>query len=173
MIAGTQAEYQSDAGSTKDTPYLALTAELWGAFCEYFWENWPCYYGTALHIASTYGIVVFDDELLKTHQFVWRITNLLSYHPPSVGSAKRLRIFSTCSGDLAFFTALGSSLLMGPLFLTTCRAFNWDTKRNKLADILQAFSNAFSQMKIFELQMKFYWNMFCRVTLTKGQHWFR
>ena len=37
MIAGTQEDYQSDTGSTKDTPYLALTGELWGVFCEYFW----------------------------------------------------------------------------------------------------------------------------------------
>ena len=34
------AEYQSDAGSTKCTPYLTLTGELWGVFCEYLWENW-------------------------------------------------------------------------------------------------------------------------------------
>ena len=49
MIAGIQAECQSDAGSTKDTPYLALTGELWGVFCEYLWENWPRYNGTALY----------------------------------------------------------------------------------------------------------------------------
>ena len=49
MIARTQAEYQSDAGSKKDTPYLALTGELWGDFCKYFWENWPRYNGTALY----------------------------------------------------------------------------------------------------------------------------
>ena len=30
MIADTQAEYQSDAGSTKDTQYLALTGKQWG-----------------------------------------------------------------------------------------------------------------------------------------------
>ena len=36
MIAGTQAEYQSDAGSTKDTPYLTLACKWWGVFCEYF-----------------------------------------------------------------------------------------------------------------------------------------
>ena len=36
MIAGTQAEYQSDAEYTKDTPYLALMGELWDVFCEYF-----------------------------------------------------------------------------------------------------------------------------------------
>ena len=40
MITGTEIEYQSDAGSTKDTPYLTLTGKLWGAFCEYLWENW-------------------------------------------------------------------------------------------------------------------------------------
>ena len=34
------AEYQSDAVSTKDTPYLALTGELWRVFCEWLWENW-------------------------------------------------------------------------------------------------------------------------------------
>ena len=49
MIVGTEAEYQSDAGFTNDTPYLALTGELWGIFCEYLWENWLCYSGTALY----------------------------------------------------------------------------------------------------------------------------
>ena len=53
MIAGTHAEYESDPGSTKDIPYLALTGELWGVFCEYFWENWPRYNGTALYHAWT------------------------------------------------------------------------------------------------------------------------
>ena len=48
MIAETQTEHQSDAGSTKDTPYLTLTGELWGVFSEYFWESWQCYNGTAL-----------------------------------------------------------------------------------------------------------------------------
>ena len=50
IITETEAEYQSDAGSTKDTPCLALTGELWGVFCEYLWENWPRYNGTALYI---------------------------------------------------------------------------------------------------------------------------
>ena len=52
MIRGTEAEYQSVAGSTKDTPYLALTGELWGVFCEYLWEKWPRYNGTALYIPT-------------------------------------------------------------------------------------------------------------------------
>ena len=28
---------------TKDTPYLALSGELWSVFYEYFNRNWPCY----------------------------------------------------------------------------------------------------------------------------------
>ena len=28
---------------------LALTGVLWGVFCDYVWENWPRYNGTALH----------------------------------------------------------------------------------------------------------------------------
>ena len=35
---------------TKYTPYLALTGELWGVFCEDFGEYWPRYNGTALYI---------------------------------------------------------------------------------------------------------------------------
>ena len=34
MIAGIEAEYQSDIESTKDTPYPALTGELWDVFYE-------------------------------------------------------------------------------------------------------------------------------------------
>ena len=34
----------------RDTTYLAITGELWGVFCEYLWEKWPRYNGTALHI---------------------------------------------------------------------------------------------------------------------------
>ena len=53
MIVGTGAEYQSDPVSTKDTPYLALAGELWGVFCEYLWQNWPRYNGTALYLHSS------------------------------------------------------------------------------------------------------------------------
>ena len=34
---------------TKDTPYLALSAELWSVFYEYFIRNWPCYKGFLLY----------------------------------------------------------------------------------------------------------------------------
>ena len=35
----TEAEYQSGFKLTKDTPYLALTGELWGVYCEDLGEN--------------------------------------------------------------------------------------------------------------------------------------
>ena len=44
----TMVERKSDLKLTKHTPYLALTGELWGDFCEVFGENWPYYNGTAL-----------------------------------------------------------------------------------------------------------------------------
>ena len=37
---------------TKDTPYLALSGELWSVFYEYFNRNWPCYKGFLLYILS-------------------------------------------------------------------------------------------------------------------------
>ena len=43
IITRTEAEYQSGAEPTKDNPYLALMGEVWGIFCEYFWENWQYY----------------------------------------------------------------------------------------------------------------------------------
>ena len=36
MIAGAQADYKSGAGSTKDTPFLAVTGELWDIFRDFF-----------------------------------------------------------------------------------------------------------------------------------------
>ena len=35
---------------TKDTPYLALSGELWSVFCEYFNRNWSCYKGFLLYL---------------------------------------------------------------------------------------------------------------------------
>ena len=45
----TEAEYASVFISTKDTPYVAVTGELFGVFCGDLGENWPRYNGTALY----------------------------------------------------------------------------------------------------------------------------
>ena len=34
---------------TKDTPYLALSGELWSVFYKYFNRNWSCYKGFLLY----------------------------------------------------------------------------------------------------------------------------
>ena len=46
----TAVEQKSDTELTRDTPYLALTGELWGVYCEDLGENWPRYNGTALYM---------------------------------------------------------------------------------------------------------------------------
>ena len=43
LSAVAEVEYKSELESTKDTPYLALTGELWGVLWEYFEKNWLCY----------------------------------------------------------------------------------------------------------------------------------
>ena len=42
----TEVKYAFEVISTKDIPYFALMAELWGDFCEDLGENWPPYDGT-------------------------------------------------------------------------------------------------------------------------------
>ena len=46
--------------------------------------------------------------------------------------------------------------------------------REQMTAILQTtFSNTFSWMKMYELQLRFHWILFPRVQLTIFQHWFR
>ena len=45
---------------------------------------------------------------------------------------------------------------------------------NKMAAILQTtYSSAFSWMKMLEVRLKLYWNLFLMVKLTISQCWFR
>ena len=43
-------ESESDIRITTETPYLTLTGELWGVYCEDLGENLPLYNGTALYM---------------------------------------------------------------------------------------------------------------------------
>ena len=43
------AECERDIRIKTNTPYLTLTGELWGAYCEDFRENWPHYNDTVLY----------------------------------------------------------------------------------------------------------------------------
>ena len=53
----------------KDTPYLALTGELWGVFCEDFGENWPRYNGTALYVG--HDPVIYSSHALGRMHAMW------------------------------------------------------------------------------------------------------
>ena len=48
-IALTEAEYNTEFETTKDTPYFALMGELWGVFGEDSSENWLRYTGITLY----------------------------------------------------------------------------------------------------------------------------
>ena len=86
--SGTEAEYQSKAEPTKDTPYLALTGELWGVFRELFGENWPHYGGTALywpyHNCTTLYIFVLP-QINSAWQKRLRL-HIIYLHVPGKGS---------------------------------------------------------------------------------------
>ena len=49
----------------KDTPYLALSGELWSVFYEYFNRNWSCDRGFLL-----YGYVMLHTDEVILH-IVW------------------------------------------------------------------------------------------------------
>ena len=61
---------------TKDTPYLALSGELWSVFYEYFNRNWSCYKGFLLYssnhdLNSVWGIsmeVYISDYQISDYQ---------------------------------------------------------------------------------------------------------
>ena len=47
----TAAEHKWDFKITIDTPYLALTGEVWGVYCEDLGENWlRCYNDSTLYL---------------------------------------------------------------------------------------------------------------------------
>ena len=70
--AMTATNCKPDFKLTTDTPYLALTGELWAVYYDIFEENWPGYNCTARYVTL---------ELMKTtrfyyhrHTFVRRVT---------------------------------------------------------------------------------------------------
>ena len=46
----------------KDTPYLALSGELWSVFYEYFNRNWSCYRGFLLYAVDQDRCVSLDTQ---------------------------------------------------------------------------------------------------------------
>ena len=54
-MTGTEYEYKFKP--TKDTPYLALTGELWGVFCDVLGEDRLHYNGTTLYFAMQMPLI--------------------------------------------------------------------------------------------------------------------
>ena len=52
-----EVKYTSEVRFTKDTPYLALTGELWGVFCEDLGENLPRYNSTVVVVTLIANII--------------------------------------------------------------------------------------------------------------------
>ena len=67
---------------TKDTPYLALSGELWSVFCEYFNRNWPCYKGFLLYNDRRNPII----ELIQFLPSAF----LTGLHKPTIGTYKQI-----------------------------------------------------------------------------------
>ena len=125
MVAETQAEYQSDAGSTNDTPYLALMGEIWVVFCEYCWENFPCYNGTALyHVPWTHipeypasirgNIALHANLILRYLTAMFRCWGKMFFDEIDIYYEKTLRLWSI---SLQWPLDKGSFIRMGYLFL--------------------------------------------------------
>ena len=51
---------------TKDTPYLALSGELWSVFYEYFNRNWSCYKGFLLYNKGQYNVTLHTPQQWQT-----------------------------------------------------------------------------------------------------------
>ena len=92
MITGTRAEYQSDAGSTKDTPYLAAMGCL---LCIFFLENWPRYNGTALYISNE----MWHNQCLLLVHVLLTLVDITA--KPIISLVENLRLAPTGSGTPA------------------------------------------------------------------------
>ena len=62
---------------TKDTPYLALSGELWSVFYEYFNRNWSCYKGFLLY-EVTYPVPNYNGATNFAHSLlgIWLLSIL-------------------------------------------------------------------------------------------------
>ena len=76
---------------TKDSPYLALSGELWSVFYEFFNRNWSCYKGFLLYNAGwclvPLGVAKPSASMaLIFHalQFTWNAQDLLPPNDTSI-----------------------------------------------------------------------------------------
>ena len=76
----TETEHKSEFVFTTDTPYLALTGELWGVYFEKFGESWPPYKDTALYMCQWIRISIGsgnDLSPVRRQAITWTNTDSL------------------------------------------------------------------------------------------------
>ena len=100
MILYTPLQWQQqNINPISNTPYLALTGELWDLYYENFEENWPFYNGTALCLAPTTPIDwkvewatsgYVNHSMLKTKKQKTSIINFRQGHQMQIEKTMQL-----------------------------------------------------------------------------------
>ena len=78
----SEAASESHFRITTDTPYLALTGELYGVFCEDFGENWLPYNGTTLYLACTDINIFIKQVSFLPFNFIHHSDGSSCFHIP-------------------------------------------------------------------------------------------
>ena len=75
----------------KDTPYLALSGELWSVFYEYFNRNWSCYRGFLLYFET---IMIYHQY----HFFYIKYKKILAFptKSPLITYTSNTNIYDAC-----------------------------------------------------------------------------
>ena len=163
---------------TKDTPYLALSGELWSVFYEYFNRNWSCYKGFLL-----YPIALHTSPILLLHRpccrwgavwwartevAVWLLQSADSQPGSSPTGDNNVPMKATDSNcyrtswdDVALSASPHRRIYNRGFVLTSTLTH---LPLDKMAVISQTlFPDAFSWMKSFVFWLKFQWSLFLRV----------
>ena len=109
-------EREPDFTLTTNTPYLAHKGELWGAYCEYFGQNWPPHNSTALHVFafSTTGTLYFSTLIM--YCMVMDINPLCTQNMPTLTHAVHIRTSSKTAGSHSWEVGATVNSLLGDTF---------------------------------------------------------
>ena len=89
----TEAESNTKIKLTNDTPYLVLTGELWGVYCESLEENGQRYNGTALYEIT----FAYPKNLTPHNHFLPSVQSGTNVTAESVGKERQLASLFPCS----------------------------------------------------------------------------